>query len=105
VIPPNTNLGITEGVLTLRPRPKTRTPHRSIDFFLEALAEDQRERAIGDPADLDTSGKGASIYGPHALSKSCVFCVAKQTANRCFGSSRPVMYESNNANDEAAEFR
>jgi hypothetical protein len=45
VIPPNTNLGITDGVLTLRPRPKTRTPHRSIDFFLEALAEDQRERA------------------------------------------------------------
>ncbi|HEU4888258.1 MAG TPA: CheR family methyltransferase, partial [Thermoanaerobaculia bacterium] len=47
VIPPNTNLGISEGVLTLRPRPKTRTPHRSIDFFLEALADDQRERAIG----------------------------------------------------------
>ena len=33
VIPPNTNLSITAGVLTLRPRPKTRTPHRSIDFF------------------------------------------------------------------------
>jgi two-component system, chemotaxis family, CheB/CheR fusion protein len=47
VIPPNTNLGIAEGVLTLRPRPRTRTPHRSIDFFLEALADDQRERAIG----------------------------------------------------------
>ena len=47
VIPPNTNLGIASGVLTLLPRPKTRTPHRSIDFFLEALAEDQRDRAIG----------------------------------------------------------
>jgi two-component system, chemotaxis family, CheB/CheR fusion protein len=47
VIPPNTNLGITAGVLTLRPRPRTRTPHRSIDFFLEALAKDQREHAIG----------------------------------------------------------
>jgi two-component system CheB/CheR fusion protein len=33
VIPPNTNLSITAGVLTLSPRPKTRTPHRSIDFF------------------------------------------------------------------------
>jgi hypothetical protein len=33
--------------LTLRPRPKTRTPHRSIDFFFEALANDQRDRAIG----------------------------------------------------------
>jgi two-component system, chemotaxis family, CheB/CheR fusion protein len=47
VIPPNTNLSITEGVLSLRPRPKTRTPHRSIDFFFEALANDQRDRAIG----------------------------------------------------------
>jgi two-component system CheB/CheR fusion protein len=47
VIPPNTNLGITGGVLTLLPRPKTRTPHRSIDFFLEALARDQGDRAIG----------------------------------------------------------
>jgi two-component system CheB/CheR fusion protein len=47
VIPPNTNLSITEGVLTLGPRPKTRTPHRSIDFFFEALATDQRDRAIG----------------------------------------------------------
>jgi len=47
VIPPNTNLSITEGVLSLRPRPKTRTPHRSIDFFFEALANDQRDCAIG----------------------------------------------------------
>jgi two-component system CheB/CheR fusion protein len=47
VIPPNTNLGIADGVLTLSPRPKTRTPHRSIDFFFEALANDQRDRAIG----------------------------------------------------------
>jgi two-component system, chemotaxis family, CheB/CheR fusion protein len=47
VIPPNTNLSIAAGVLTLRPRPKTRAPHRSIDVFLEALAADQREKAIG----------------------------------------------------------
>jgi two-component system CheB/CheR fusion protein len=47
VIPPNTNLSIAAGVLTLHPRPKTRAPHRSIDFFFEALAQDQRERAIG----------------------------------------------------------
>ena len=40
-------MGITAGVLTLGPRPKTRTPHRSIDFFLEALANDQRDCAIG----------------------------------------------------------
>jgi len=47
VIPPNTNLSISAGVLTLAPRPKTRTPHRSIDFFLDSLARDQRECAIG----------------------------------------------------------
>ena len=47
VIPPNTNLGIARGVLKLQPRPETRTPHRSIDFFFESLAQDQRERAIG----------------------------------------------------------
>jgi two-component system CheB/CheR fusion protein len=47
VIPPNTDLGIAQGVLKLQPRPQTRTPHRSIDFFFESLAEDQRERAIG----------------------------------------------------------
>jgi two-component system CheB/CheR fusion protein len=47
VIPPNRNMGITAGALTLRPRPPGRTPARSIDAFFEALAEDQRERAIG----------------------------------------------------------
>jgi two-component system CheB/CheR fusion protein len=47
VIPPNSNLSIEAGVLRLLPRPKTHAPHRSIDVFLEALAEDQRERAIG----------------------------------------------------------
>ncbi len=48
VIPPNTNLGIVQGVLKLRPRQEQgRTPHHSIDFFFESLAQDQRERAIG----------------------------------------------------------
>lgn len=47
VIPPNTNLSIAAGVLKLSPRPKTRTPHRSIDFFFEAFATDQGDGAIG----------------------------------------------------------
>ena len=47
IIPPNTSLGIAKGVLKLQPRPQTRTPARSIDGFFEALAQDQRERAIG----------------------------------------------------------
>ena len=47
VIPPNTFLSIARGVLRLQPRKGARTPPRSIDHFFEALAEDQRERAIG----------------------------------------------------------
>ena len=47
VIPPNTNLTIEKSVLKLQPRPIGRTPPRSIDFFFESLAQDQRERAIG----------------------------------------------------------
>ena len=47
VIPPNRALSITAGVLKLAPRPKTRTPQRSIDFFFEALASDQGDHAIG----------------------------------------------------------
>ncbi len=47
VIPPNTSLAIAQGVLKLNPRPKARTPTRSVDVFFESLAEDQRERAIG----------------------------------------------------------
>ena len=47
VIPPNRHLEITRGVLKLEPRaPKTGVA-RSIDFFFEALAKDQRECAIG----------------------------------------------------------
>lgn len=47
VIPPNRNLGITEGRLTLEPRGSERRPTRSIDTFFESLAQDQRERAVG----------------------------------------------------------
>lgn len=47
VIPPNANLSIAQGVLKIEPRRKPSGPHRSIDFFFESLAQDQRERAIG----------------------------------------------------------
>ncbi len=47
IIPPNTSLGIARGVLSLQPRLKNRVAFRSVDFFLEALAKDRRERAIG----------------------------------------------------------
>jgi len=47
VIPPNTNLGIAQGVLKLQAREQSRRPTRSIDSFFESLARDQRERAVG----------------------------------------------------------
>lgn len=47
VISPNTNLAIERGVLKLRPRQKRGEAQRSVDFFLESLAQDQHERAIG----------------------------------------------------------
>jgi len=47
VIPPNTDLTLDGGVLALQPRPNTRAPHRSIDFFFETLAHDCGAGAIG----------------------------------------------------------
>ncbi len=47
VIPPNTCMAIAGGVLKLTPRSTQRGATRSIDFFFESLAQDQRERAIG----------------------------------------------------------
>jgi two-component system CheB/CheR fusion protein len=47
VIPPNTRLGLAQGILKLQPRVPGRAAPRSIDFFLEALAQDRRERSIG----------------------------------------------------------
>src|SRR5437870_9222844 len=47
VIPPNTTMAIARGSLQLQPRQETSGAHRSIDFFFESLAQDQRERAIG----------------------------------------------------------
>ena len=47
VIPRDTNLSIVESMLKLKPRVRTRSPHRPIDSFFESLAQDQGERAIG----------------------------------------------------------
>ena len=47
VIQPNTTLGISGGVLKTTPREAVRSPHRSIDYFFESLAQDCHERAIG----------------------------------------------------------
>jgi len=47
IIPPNKTLGIVRGTLKLQPRSAHRIAPRAIDHFLEALAKDQQERAIG----------------------------------------------------------
>jgi two-component system CheB/CheR fusion protein len=47
VIQPNTNLQIKGGVLRVRPRERVPPVYHPIDTFLESLAEDRRDRAIG----------------------------------------------------------
>jgi two-component system, chemotaxis family, CheB/CheR fusion protein len=48
VIPPNCDLALEGGILKLSPRElKKSGPPRSIDHFLESLAADQQEKAIG----------------------------------------------------------
>ena len=47
VIPPNTSMTVSNGVLSLQPRQDTAGRHRPIDRFLESLAQDQSNHAIG----------------------------------------------------------
>src|SRR5688572_27712214 len=47
VIPPNTDLSIAQGILTLSPRQLTRKLHLPIDSFFRALADDEPAAAIG----------------------------------------------------------
>src|SRR2546425_9585640 len=47
IIPPNTDMAIALGVLKLQRRQAGRAPHHAIDFFFQALAQDQHECAVG----------------------------------------------------------
>jgi two-component system CheB/CheR fusion protein len=47
VIPPNTNMAVLHGRLSLMPRTETRGQHMPVDFFLRSLANDQGSHAIG----------------------------------------------------------
>ena len=47
ILPPNFSMGILNGVLNLLPRAEVRGLHLVIDFFLQSLAEDLKNRAIG----------------------------------------------------------
>jgi two-component system CheB/CheR fusion protein len=55
VIPPNTNMGIENGRLSILPRPDRREPHLPVDFFFRLLARDLGEKAIG----IVLSGNGS----------------------------------------------
>ncbi len=47
VIPPDTNMVVSNGNLQLRPRPEPTGPLLSIDYFFSSLAADRKEKAIG----------------------------------------------------------
>ncbi|MEO6097045.1 MAG: chemotaxis protein CheB [Fibrobacteria bacterium] len=47
VIPPNTNMALSDGVLHLTPRGDSRGVHLPIDFFLRSLAQDRNRHSIG----------------------------------------------------------
>jgi len=47
IIPPNTNMAISKGILKLVPRPVARGPHLAIDYLFRSLAEDQKTNAVG----------------------------------------------------------
>ena len=47
VIPPNTNMGVANGLISLFPRPLTQGPHLPVDFFFRSLAQGLKGRAIG----------------------------------------------------------
>ena len=47
IIPPNSNMRLTHGVLRLSPRTETRGQHLPIDLFFKSLAEDRKDKAIG----------------------------------------------------------
>ncbi len=47
LIPPNTNMALTDHSLTLSPRPVGRGPHMPIDYLFRSLASVQKARSIG----------------------------------------------------------
>ena len=47
VIPPNVQMGITDGHFHLKPRPEDRSQYTPIDSFLTSLADHAKRRAIG----------------------------------------------------------
>ncbi len=82
VIPPNTDLDIRGGVLKLTPR-KSNGPARSIDHFLQSLAQDQKEKAIG----VILSGAGSDgAKGLKAIKAAGGITFAQDTATSKYDS-------------------
>ncbi len=79
VIPRDTTLSIVRGVLRLQPRERARVPHRPIDTFFEALAQDCGERAIG----VVLSGTGSDgTVGLEAIKAEGGFTFAQDSSAR-----------------------
>ncbi|MGA9579009.1 MAG: CheR family methyltransferase, partial [Terrimicrobiaceae bacterium] len=90
VIPPNQALSIGQGVLKLQPRSTVPSPLRTIDFFLEALARDQRECAIG------------VILSGTASDGTLGLCAVKEEGGITFAQDHSAAYDSMPRNAIAA---
>ena len=75
VIPPNANLGISEGILTLKPRPRGRGAHHPIDVFFESLAQDRRERPATTPKPSSRISQRLRRRNSRALRGNSLLCV------------------------------
>ena len=82
VIPPNQALKIAQGTLKLSPRSKSPAPLRTIDFFLESLARDQREFAIG------------VILSGTASDGTLGLCAIKEEGGITFAQDQSATYDS-----------
>lgn len=81
VIPPNKNLSILKGVLHLFAPVEPRGLRLPIDFFLRALADDQRENSVG----VILSGMGSDgMLGMRAIRNSAGACFAQDPATAKF---------------------
>ncbi len=77
VIPPNRDLSITGGRLTLAPPAQARGMRMPIDTFMRALADDQRDRAVG----IVLSGTGTDgTLGLQAIDGAGGLCLVQDPA-------------------------
>ena len=90
VIPPNRILTIVTRLLKLLPRSQPAAPLRTIDFFLEALARDLQECAIG------VILSGAASDGTLGL------CAVKEEGRITFAQDQSAAYDSMPRNAIAA---